>query len=206
MCSCSQALAWHSVTSWRVSRSRARSQSGRRRALHIRLLEVLEARSTADPARLAHHAEAAADATRVLRYAPLAAREASARGSHREAARQLERAVAHADGLPPAELADLLFLWAEERRGFDEPADRAALLARIIGLRREPGDALGTGYTLTLVARIYWGMGRSREGFECAAEAIATLEPLGEGPQLAHADAGYSMQEMTTHNGAEAVS
>jgi DNA-binding CsgD family transcriptional regulator len=48
-------------------------------------------------------------------------------------------------------------------------------------------------------------MGRSSEGFGCAAEAIATLEPLGEGPELAHAYAGYSMQEMTAHHGDEAV-
>jgi DNA-binding CsgD family transcriptional regulator/tetratricopeptide (TPR) repeat protein len=179
--------------------------AGRRRELHVRLLDLLEARATPDPARLAHHAEAAGDAARVLRHAPTAAREASARGSHREAARQYERAVAHADGLPPAELADLLFLWAEERRGFDEPGDRAALLARIIELRRKCDDARGAGMALTLLARIYWAMGRSREGFECAAEAIATLEPLGEGPELAHAYAGYSMQEMTAHHGAEAV-
>jgi len=180
--------------------------AGRRRELHERLLDLLEARpGPPDPARLAHHAEAAGDASRVLRYAPAAAREASARGSHREAASQLERAVAHAGGLPPAELADLLFLWAEERRGFDEPGDRAALLARIIELRRESGDARGEGYTLTLLARIYWAMGRSREGFECGAEAIAILEPLGEGPELAHAYAGYSLQEMTAHHGEEAV-
>jgi len=37
--------------------------AGRRRALHVRLLEALESRSGADPARLAHHADAAGDAT-----------------------------------------------------------------------------------------------------------------------------------------------
>src|SRR5262249_5457409 len=85
------------------------------------------------------------------------------------------------------------------------PADRAASLARIIELRREGGDARGAGMALTLLGRIYWAMGRSREGFECADEAIATLEPLGEGPELAHAYAGYSMQHMTAHQGSEAL-
>jgi DNA-binding CsgD family transcriptional regulator/tetratricopeptide (TPR) repeat protein len=178
---------------------------GRRRELHAALLDRLESRPVPDPARLAHHAEAAGDTIRILRYAPMAAREASARGSHREAASQYGRAIAHAHGLPPAELADLLFAWAEERRGFDEPAERAALLSRIIELRRQAGDALGAGYALTLLARIYWGMGRSSDGFDCAAEAIATLQPLGEGPQLAHAYAGYSMQEISAHHGDEAI-
>jgi DNA-binding CsgD family transcriptional regulator/tetratricopeptide (TPR) repeat protein len=179
--------------------------AGRRRELHRRLVDLLEARPAPDPARLAHHAEAAGDAPRVLRYGVSAAGEASDRGSHREAARQLERVIAHGEGLPADRLADLLSLWAEERRGFDEPGERAALLTRIIELRRQSGDARGTGVTLTLLARIYYGMGRSREGFECAAEAIATLEPLGEGPELAHAYAGYSMQEMTAHHGEEAL-
>ena len=178
---------------------------GRRRGLHTRLLEVLEARMRTDPARLAHHAEAAGDTERVLRYAPVAAREASARGAHREAARQLERAVADAGALSSTELADLLFLLAEERRGFDEPADRVRLLERILELRRLTGDARGAGVTLTLLARILWGLGQSREGSACAAEAIAILEPLGDGPELAHAYAGYSLQEMVTHRGDEAV-
>ena len=95
--------------------------------------------------------------------------------------------------------------WAEERRGFDEPGDRAELLARIVELRRQCGDARGAGVTLTLLARIYWAMGRIREGFACAAEAVEILEPLGEGPELAHAYAGYSLQEMTAHHGSEAV-
>jgi DNA-binding CsgD family transcriptional regulator/tetratricopeptide (TPR) repeat protein len=178
---------------------------GRRRELHARLLDVLAARAAADPARLAHHAEAAGDAARVLRYAPAAAREASARGSHREAARQLERAVAHGGGLSPSELADLLSLLADERRGFDRPAERAELLTRILDLRRQSGDARGAGVALTLLARIYWAMARIPEGFACAAEAVETLEPLGEGPELAHAYAGYSLQEMTAHHGSEAV-
>src|SRR5262249_27032608 len=71
--------------------------------------------------------------------------------------------------------------------------------------RRQAGDARGTGYTLTLLARIYWAMGRIHDGFECAAEAVSTLEPLGEGPELAHAYAGYSLQEMAAHHGDEAV-
>lgn len=179
--------------------------AGRRRELHARLLEVLEARSGVDSARLAHHADAAGDAERVLRYAPAAAREASVRGSHREAARQYERAVAHADRLPDAELADLLSLWAEERIGFDDPADRAELLARIAELRRRSGDQRGLGATFALLARTLWAMGRTREARERAAEAVEILEQLPEGPELARAYAAYSLQEMLAGHGSGAI-
>ena len=169
--------------------------AGRRRELHARLLRVLETRGS-DPARLAHHADAAGDGERVLRYARAAAREASGRGSHREAARQYERAVAYAGGLSTSEQADLLSLLAEERIGFDEPADRAALLERIVELRRRCGDARGLGMALALLARTFWTMGRTREAFKSAADAVEILEPLPEGPELAFAYAAYSLQEM----------
>src|SRR5580765_6798310 len=179
--------------------------AGRRRELHARLLEALEAQSGADIARLAHHAGAAGDAERVLRHAPAAAREASARGAHREAARQLERAVGSADALPDTELADLLAFLAEERIGFDAPAERVALLERIIELRRRSGDERGVGATLALLARTFWTQGRIRDAFRCVAEAVEILEQLPPGPELAHAYAAYSLQEMLARRGPEAV-
>jgi DNA-binding CsgD family transcriptional regulator/tetratricopeptide (TPR) repeat protein len=178
--------------------------AGRRLALQAQLLTALEERS-ADPARLAHHADEAGAGEPVLRYAPAAAREASARGSHRQAASQYERALRYADGLPPAELADLLAVWAEERTGFDEPPDRLALLERIAALRRQCGDERGLGEVLTLLSLTTWGTGRSAEALELAAEAVAHLEPLAEGPELAYAYAAYSIQEMLARHGDEAV-
>ena len=52
-----------------------------------------------DPARLAHHAEAADDAEAVLRYAPAAGERAAMLGSHREAAAQFARALRYGAGL-----------------------------------------------------------------------------------------------------------
>jgi DNA-binding CsgD family transcriptional regulator/tetratricopeptide (TPR) repeat protein len=178
---------------------------GRRRELNARLLEVLEARAHADPARLVHFAEAAGDVERVLRYAPAAAREASSRGAHRDAARQLERALAHTDGLPASELADLLFFWAQERRAFDAPGELVELLARIVELRRQCGDALGVGLTLTILARSFWAVGRVREGLASVGEAIEILEPLGEGPELAHAYAVYALMQLQAPDGDAAL-
>src|SRR4029079_1246078 len=60
----------------------------RRLALHRAVLLALtdSTRGSADLARLAHHAENAADADAVLRYAPAAAEEATRAGAHRQAA------------------------------------------------------------------------------------------------------------------------
>jgi DNA-binding CsgD family transcriptional regulator/tetratricopeptide (TPR) repeat protein len=75
--------------------------------LHSMVLQAL-ASTSADLARLAHHADAAGFDTAVLEYAPAAARQAAANGAHRQAAQQWERALRHAGARPPEERAELL--------------------------------------------------------------------------------------------------
>jgi predicted ATPase len=78
----------------------------RRVALHARTLKALAGSS--DHARLAHHAEAAGDANAVLRFAPEAARRASALGAHRESAAQYERALRFGERMTPGQRAEIL--------------------------------------------------------------------------------------------------
>ena len=79
----------------------------RRLALHRSALAALTDAGSGpgDPARLAHHAEAADIPELVLRHAPAAAERASSTGAHREAAAHYEQALRHGDGLPAPELA-----------------------------------------------------------------------------------------------------
>src|SRR3954453_2496086 len=79
--------------------------------LHRRALEALSAPpggGAPDVARLAHHAEAAADAEAVLRFAPAAAARAASLGAHREAAAQYARALRFGDALASVQRAELL--------------------------------------------------------------------------------------------------
>src|SRR5262249_30175862 len=94
---------------------------------------------------------------------------------------------------------------AEERRAFDAPGALVQLLTRIVELRRQCGDALGVGLTLTVLARSLWAVGHIREGSARVGEAVEILEPLGEGPELAHAYAVYSLMQMAVPHGDEAV-
>src|SRR6185369_8062926 len=76
-------------------------------ALHRRALSALEQAGVGDPARLAYHAEGAADRDAVLRHASAAGHRALAAGSHREAIAQFERAIRFAGGLAPDARAEL---------------------------------------------------------------------------------------------------
>jgi DNA-binding CsgD family transcriptional regulator len=75
--------------------------------LHRLALRALGHVTSADPTRLAHHAEAANDASAVVRFAPVAAERAAALGAHREAAKQFARALRFAEHAAPELLGEL---------------------------------------------------------------------------------------------------
>jgi predicted ATPase/DNA-binding CsgD family transcriptional regulator len=84
-------------------------------SLHRLVLQALQApmAPAADLARLAHHAEGAGLEEAVLQLAPAAARDAAAKGAHRQAAQQLERALKYATA-SPTQRASLLDDYAAE--------------------------------------------------------------------------------------------
>jgi DNA-binding CsgD family transcriptional regulator len=162
----------------------------RRAALHRQVLERLVARD-ADPARLAHHAEAAGDADAVLRHAPAAADRAARLGAHREAADQYARALRWAGGVPVRERAELL-----ERRSYEcylteQMEEAIAAREQALACRRELGDGIAEGDARRWLSRLNWFQGRNREAERYAEESIAQLERLPPGPELAMA---YSNQ------------
>jgi DNA-binding CsgD family transcriptional regulator/tetratricopeptide (TPR) repeat protein len=140
-----------------------------------------------DPARLAHHAEAAGDGEAVLCHAPVAAKRASAVGAHRESAAQYSRALRFADAVPADQRADLLEARAYECYLTDQletaiDAQQSALLRR-----REAGDALKEGDALRSLARLLGFVGRTYEAADACREAMAILEQLPPGRELAMA-------------------
>jgi class 3 adenylate cyclase/tetratricopeptide (TPR) repeat protein len=163
--------------------------SNRRLALHRRALAALAdpARGTPDVERLAHHADAAGDGPAVLRYAPAAAERAVALGAHREAAAQYGRALKFADSLPRRELAELLKKRSYECYLTDQADEALDALRRAIACFRDLGDARGEGDSLRRLANILWCPGRPAEAGETIQQALAVLEPLEPGPELAMA-------------------
>ena len=157
----------------------------RRQRLHATVLEVLAARPDVSPARMAHHADGARDGSKVLRYGPLAAREAAAVGAHREAATHYRAALRYADGLPLAERAALqeqlryeCYLTSAYKQGFE--AQQSALeIWRALGERLKEGEAL------TWLSRLTWFLGDTAQANRYCDAAIATLESMAPGAELA---------------------
>jgi len=140
-----------------------------------------------DLARLAHHAEAAADGAAVLRFAPAAAARAASLGAHREAAAQYARALRFADGEPVATRAELLERCSHERYLSAQLEDAVAAQQQALSCWREAGDTLREGDALRALARLLGFAGHGAEAEAACRDAIALLEQLEPGPELARA-------------------
>jgi DNA-binding CsgD family transcriptional regulator/tetratricopeptide (TPR) repeat protein len=159
----------------------------RKQTLHSRVLEVLAARPGISPARIAHHADRARNGEGVRRFAPLAASQAASVGAHREAASHYELALRFAMNLASEERARLLeqlsyecHLTSRHERALR--AQREALETwRALGARAREGDSL------RWLSRLSWYLGRREQAEQYGEDAIATLESLPPGPELAMA-------------------
>lgn len=178
---------------------------GRRMHQHRRLLAALEARG-ADPARLAHHADAAGLSQSTVEHATVAGRRAAELGSHREAARQFERALAHAarlsgSGLPDEQIADLYWSLGYELyiTGRIEAASAAVGSARDIW--EQLGATIRVGDAWRCLSRLLWFEGRNADAEAAAVRALQVLEGPPT-PELAYAYSNMTQLYMLTSDGA----
>ena len=168
--------------------------------LHQATLDALResASPSREPARLAHHAEAAGDRSAMLEYAPVAARQASAASAHRQAARLYELALRYADDLDPAEHARLGEAYAQECNFVDQRAEGAGACARAIAIWRDLGEPLRQGAVLADMASMLVGLGKSGE-----AQRHAPADPPG--PELARAYRTKATLRFLKHDYEEAI-
>jgi len=159
----------------------------RRIALHRVALQALmaSAQSSADPARLAHHAEQANDSEAVLSLAPAAAERAAAVGAHREAAAQYGRALRFAESVPARGRATLHERHSYECFLSDQPGVAIQARRQALAICRTLGDQRGQGESLCWLARLLFFASRDTEAEDAAQAALRILEQLPPGRELA---------------------
>ncbi len=157
-----------------------------RLVLHRLTLEVLKTTAglNRNLARLAHHAEAAADPAAILTFAPAAATVARDAGAHRAAATLLELALDHAEGLPPGERAELLERLATEYDTLDRRPEAIDMRRRALGAWRRADQPHKLGRSLAQFALLLQITGHKDEAERANHEALEILEPLPPTPEL----------------------
>jgi DNA-binding CsgD family transcriptional regulator len=175
-----------------------------RAAVHGRALAGLTARGSADHRRLAHHAAGCGDRAAVLEHAPRAADRAARLGAHREAADHLQLALDHHER-PDRRRADLLGQLSYECYLIGLLDRSLAAQRAALEIYERERDALAIGRSQRWLSRVSWFLGRNTDGKRYAAAAIATLEPLEPGRELAMAYSNQSQLCMLADDHAEAV-
>jgi DNA-binding CsgD family transcriptional regulator/tetratricopeptide (TPR) repeat protein len=153
----------------------------RRVDLHARFLEVLLATGSPDPSRIVHHAVAAADVDRLVEHGPVAAKDATAAGAHRQAAAHYATLLPHLARFDPAERAELLEAHALESYYVGDGTQAVRSQLRATELRRALGDPVALGTNLLWLARHHWWCGHRAEAEQASAEAVTVLEDAGDG-------------------------
>jgi tetratricopeptide (TPR) repeat protein len=149
-------------------------------SLHRMVLQALQTRSTADLARLAHHAEGAALEDAVLELAPVAAREAAAKGAHRQAAQQFARALKFATA-PTAQRATLLDDYASECQLGGMVSDAIEARRSAVKLWQDLGERSKQAISLARLAHALVVSGKNAESETTMREAVSLVadDPSG---------------------------
>jgi DNA-binding CsgD family transcriptional regulator/tetratricopeptide (TPR) repeat protein len=155
--------------------------------VHARVLALLADRDDVDDARLAHHAEGAADAAAVLRHATRAGERASALASHREAAQQYERALRWADDTDERVRAQLNDRLAAECGVLDRWEEALDARRTALALWRAVGDRVHEAATLRHLSSCHYRLCQGREAEQAAVESLEILRPLGPSDELTEA-------------------
>ena len=178
---------------------------GRLRELHAAVLGALATRSDVAPARLAHHAAGAEDGAAVRTYGIEAAVQAAAVGAHREAASHYSAALKQVAADDVVAQADL-----HERLSYEYYlTDQIALALEHRHAALEAWTALDQplrrGDAQRWLSRLSWFLGRRADAECCSREAIATLEALPVGRELALAYSNQAQLDMLAFHADSAV-
>ena len=179
----------------------------RRRALHTQALHALleDGAESVPLARLTHHATQAEDAVLVLRFAPEAARQASAQGAHREAAAQYQTALRYADQMASEQRAGLLDELAYEQYLTGHIEDALLSCETALPIWRALERTEQVGHTLRRLSRLHWFLGSHAEAERYGLAAVELLETLPPGRKLAMAYANMANLRMVESDTADAL-
>ena len=172
-------------------------------ALHASMITALE-EVGGDPSLLAHHATAAGDVARILRYSAEAAAEAARSGAHREAVAFYDVALRHAADDPEVR-ATLLEAQAMELYLTDRLDDAIAARRRALELRGALADIVAVGAGHRAISCFGWYAADRASADREDAAALAILDGAGDARELGYALANRSFLAAQGGDSAEAL-
>ena len=154
------------------------------RTLNQQVLDALG--DSADPSRLAHHANEAGAVDAIIKFAPQAARTAIANKSTREAVSHFRTLEPYLDRIEIEEQAAILHDWAEQEYHLDNPRS-VELFDQAIRTYRLLEDEKRLAQSLTMASRVNRLYGHHANALTYVTEAVTILERYGPSLDLVSA-------------------
>jgi DNA-binding CsgD family transcriptional regulator/tetratricopeptide (TPR) repeat protein len=155
--------------------------------------------------RIIHHAQHAEAYELVVRYAPMAARQAAAVGAHGEAARLFLSAIDNYKGGDKEMLLRLYEGYAYECYITHRLKEAIDYQKRALVLHRETGEIEKTGECLRFLSRIWWFEGNREWAEHYAGTAIEVLKNRPSSREKAMAFSNMSQLKMLSNQATECI-
>lgn len=168
----------------------------RRRILNAKALAVLRELPDVSVAQLTHHANEAQDILAICELSPAAAAEAARLGAHRQAVKHYELALMHASAFDEGVRAALYESYAFECHLIGQVERAIEAQKHALALHRKVGAPLREGDSLRWLSRLSYLAGKRDDSDRYGPEAVALLETLPPGPELAMAYSNLSQLGM----------
>src|SRR5690242_21142807 len=174
-------------------------------ALNQRVLDALIDHDGSDVSRIVHHAAQAGDQDAIIRYGPVAGRDAAGAGAHREAVAHFGLVLEHQGRFAPDERAQLLAQYAIECYTIGAIDKAVEAGRRAVEENRSLEDLRQLGACLRWLSRIWWMAGERAKAERAGREAISVLERAGDNRLLALALSNESQLSMAACRFAESI-
>jgi DNA-binding CsgD family transcriptional regulator len=159
----------------------------KRNKLNSQVLNILIDQKNIDHllARIIHHASKAGNREAILKYAPMAAKQASLLGAHKMAAKHYLTALQYSDQLEPDEKLTLLEARSYECFLTGQVSEAIESSEAVLKMLKQFPDPLREGEIYRRLSRILWYDCQDAKGEEYLDKAIEIFEKLPPGKHLA---------------------
>jgi DNA-binding CsgD family transcriptional regulator len=179
----------------------------KRIALNKKMLELfLDSFETeGEIERIVHYAKNANENKLVVKYAPIAARQAACVGAHIEASKLFLTAIEYFDGNDEDQLVELYESYAYECYLTNQTKDAVIYQGKALKIWQKKNEVERAGHSLSFLSRLWWFDGNRQEAEKYGKQAIEILESQPASKAKAMAYSNMSQLKMLSDETAECI-
>jgi len=179
----------------------------KRIALNKKMLELfLDSFETeGEIERIVHYAKNANENKLVVKYAPIAARQAACVGAHIEASKLFLTAIEYSDGNDEDQMVEFYESYAYECYLTNQTKDAIIYQGKALKVWQKKKEIERAGHSLSFLSRLWWFNGNRQEAEKYGKQAIEILESQPASKAKAMAYSNMSQLKMLSDDKAECV-